>query len=235
MMHIVSPLSQCASLEKRDRFLDYIRSIAPVTHNTEPNCHGYAWFKSADDNDVVPSHWLRGFEIYGSKDASHVEHRASDEYKTFRKAVGEEGLLARPSDLQFWHPTGLGFLTKGTAASFSAETDDSTPQYIITDEFKTTQTQREQVLKTLASIAAAAEKTEGVLSFWVLSRVGADGVVVPEVDGDSIYVFMRFVDRTASQSFCGEQTAAEWKQLEPNCAERRRTTWVESGIGFLGR
>lgn len=174
-------------------------------------------------------------DSYGSKDASHVEHRASDEYKAFRKAVGEEGLLAKPSDLQFWHPTDIGFLTKGAAAKFPAESNGYEPQYIITDEFKSTSENRGQVLGTLKGIATVAENDEAVLSFWVLSRVGLDGVVSSEVDGDSIYVFMRFASRGTSKPFCEERTASEWKQLKPLCVDRRRTTWVESGIGFLGR
>jgi quinol monooxygenase YgiN len=45
------------------QFLDYISKIAPVTLANEPDCIGYAWFRSAGDNDAVPSHWLRGFEM----------------------------------------------------------------------------------------------------------------------------------------------------------------------------
>jgi hypothetical protein len=47
----------------RLQFLTHIEKIAAVTLGTEPNCHAYAWFLSAGDNDAVPSHWLRGFEV----------------------------------------------------------------------------------------------------------------------------------------------------------------------------
>jgi hypothetical protein len=81
-MYIVSPLSRCASVEKRDRvcsvcssdddtiritlskFFSYIADIAPVTYNNEPDCIGYAWFRSTNDNDTIPLHWCRGFEVY---------------------------------------------------------------------------------------------------------------------------------------------------------------------------
>lgn len=81
--YIISPLSQCGNPEKQEKvdlssydtpslvhclhfyfkFLNYIRKIAPVTAASEPDCEAYAWFRSAEDNDVVPKHWLRGFEV----------------------------------------------------------------------------------------------------------------------------------------------------------------------------
>lgn len=45
------------------QFLDHIAKIACVTKKNEPQCHGYGWFKSAEDNDTVPHYWLRGFEM----------------------------------------------------------------------------------------------------------------------------------------------------------------------------
>ncbi|KAL2204653.1 hypothetical protein CC79DRAFT_1398910 [Sarocladium strictum] len=236
MEHIVSPLSHCVSIEKRDRFLDYIHKIAPVTAATEPNCHGYAWFRSAGDNDVVPLHYLRGFEIYGSKDASHVEHRASDAYKAFRSAVVPEGLLTKPSDLQFWHPVNIGFLTKGTPAIFPVDLEGSrSPQYIVTDEFKAKPGEKQVILDHLRRAAEVAEKSNGVLSFWVLSRVGVDGSVAPDLDENSLYVFVRGDDKASVDSLYEKEAADSWADVERIVIERRRTTWVESGIGFLGR
>lgn len=80
-MYIIAPLSSCASAPKRDRvrqatiqslmmkiitkqFLEYISKIAAVTHAREPKCPAYAWFRSAEDNDAVPHHWVRGLEVY---------------------------------------------------------------------------------------------------------------------------------------------------------------------------
>jgi hypothetical protein len=172
---------------------------------------------------------------YASKDASHIEHRASDEYKTFRKAVGEEGLLGKPSDLQFWHPTSIGFINKGTPKTFSVRSADSRPQYIVTEEFKAEKGQKERIFERLRNMAAVAWKDEGVLAFWVLGRVGPDGTVVPEVDEDSLYVFLLCKDREASTGFCESGTRADWEGIRQLSLDRRRTTWVESGIGFIGR
>ncbi|TLD08003.1 Dimeric alpha-beta barrel, partial [Venturia nashicola] len=61
-MYIVSPLSRCASAEKRDVFFDHIARIAPVAYEDEPGCVGYAWFRSTKENDTIPLHWCRGFE-----------------------------------------------------------------------------------------------------------------------------------------------------------------------------
>lgn len=80
-MYIVSPLSRCASAEKRDvvcstfihdhvecetdiaKFFDHIARIAPVAYEDEPGCVGYAWFRSTKENDTIPLHWCRGFEV----------------------------------------------------------------------------------------------------------------------------------------------------------------------------
>lgn len=45
------------------QFLGFISAIAPVTHRNEPGCIGYAWFRSAADNENQASHWIRGFEV----------------------------------------------------------------------------------------------------------------------------------------------------------------------------
>ncbi|OJJ07667.1 hypothetical protein ASPVEDRAFT_155461 [Aspergillus versicolor CBS 583.65] len=124
-MYIIAPLSNCASPPKRDRFLEYISKIAPITHTHEPKCHAYAWFRSAEDNDAVPHHWVRGFEVYEDIEANTVTHRASTEYKAFRAAVAEEGLLARPSDLRYWRPLS-GFLTRNIQEAAASKTQSQT-------------------------------------------------------------------------------------------------------------
>lgn len=43
--------------------MNYIRDIANVTYDTEPDTLSYAWFCSASDNDNVPDHFVRGFEV----------------------------------------------------------------------------------------------------------------------------------------------------------------------------
>lgn len=45
------------------KFFKYIADIAPVAYENEPDCIGYAWFRSTKDNDTIPLHWCRGFEV----------------------------------------------------------------------------------------------------------------------------------------------------------------------------
>lgn len=45
------------------QFLEYISKMGPVTHDSGPKCRAYAWFRSAEDNDTVPHHWLRRLEV----------------------------------------------------------------------------------------------------------------------------------------------------------------------------
>ncbi|KAL2067202.1 hypothetical protein VTL71DRAFT_1626 [Oculimacula yallundae] len=249
-MYIVSPLSQCASLEKRDKvrslptilwqnsnsgpqFLEHIARIAPVTLATEPDCLGYAWFLSAGDNNVVPSHWLRGFEVYESIEANQVAHRASDEYKAFQKAVGEEGLLARPSDLRFWRPAGIGFLTKKDQVVFSDQGGSVGKQYIITDELTPRHGSKGELLDILSGIAEAALNDESALSFWVQDRIGTDTGVLLEGIEDTLYLFLRCRDQASAEVFWGKTVASKLANLE--FENRRTTTWIDSGIGFLGR
>ncbi|KAL3475208.1 hypothetical protein BJX99DRAFT_230192 [Aspergillus californicus] len=225
-MFVIAPLSNCASTDKRDRFLEFISAIAPVTHATEPKCHAYAWFRSAADNETVPHHWVRGLEVYEDIEANTISHRASAEYKAFRAAVGEEGLLERPSDLRFWRPASVGFLTRANARpnSMNFMRRDRSSQYIVVDELTPDPGQKHRVLETLQVLAREAEGREKVLSFWVLHR--GDG----ELD-ESVMVFARYEDRDEFCRFDGSSAAAEWKAVRGI----KRTTWVESGLGFLGR
>ncbi|KAL2864087.1 putative quinol monooxygenase [Aspergillus lucknowensis] len=224
-MYVIAPLSNCASPEKRDRFLEYISKIAPVTSKIEAKCHGYAWFRNAEDNAAVPHHWLRGFEIYEDIAANVETHRASPEYKAFRRAVGAEGLLERPSDLRFWRPL-LGYLVyQGKPVDFSAST---TRKYIVTDELTPLPGQKVQVIGQLRLLAHEAEQRQ-VPSFWVLHRGD-------EEQDESILVFAMYKDW---DEFTDIEHSREiegcWSKLHGLCAEKRRTTWVECGLGFLGR
>ncbi|KAJ5604593.1 hypothetical protein N7510_009747 [Penicillium lagena] len=225
-MFIVAPLSNCASEAKRDRFLEYISKIAPVTHSNEPKCHAYAWFRSAEDNDTVPHHWLRGLEVYENVEANTVTHRASAEYKAFRAAVGEEALLDRPSDLRFWRPSSVGFLTHDhKLVSFMTST--GTNQYIVVDELTPLAGKKGQVLEQLRRLAQDAKQIDQVLSFWVLHR--GDG----EQD-ESLLVFARYEGKAEWANF-ENQSKKTWKEVYELSGEQRRTTWIESGLGFLGR
>ncbi|KAL3488330.1 hypothetical protein BJX62DRAFT_240141 [Aspergillus germanicus] len=223
-MYVIAPLSNCASPEKRDRFLEYISAIAPVTLRTEPKCHGYAWFRSAEDNTVVPHHWLRGFEIYEDVEANTETHRASAEYKAFRGAVGPEGLLERPSDLRFWRPL-LGYLLQGGPVDFSTSASE---QYIVTHELTPNSGKKEEIVEQLRALAQEGEGSQ-VLSFWILHRGD-------EETDQSLIVFARYRDKSQLLNIEDRsEVQASWKKVHESCTETRRTTWVASGLGFLGR
>ncbi|KAH7079813.1 hypothetical protein FB567DRAFT_595794 [Paraphoma chrysanthemicola] len=234
-MFIISPLSQCASPAKRDEFLSHIERIAAVTLHKEPRCHAYAWFRSADDNDEVPSHWLRGFEVYESIEANQVEHRASSEYKAFRAAVGEQGFLAKPSDLRFWHPAGIGFLSKKSQEIFTPPTSSDELQYVVTDELTTRPGAKAQALDHLGKAAAIARENDAVLSFWVQDRAGIRDIRAEGLDNNELYILVRCKNKEAYDLFYSATNTVTWELIEDLVNERRRTTWVESGLGFIGR
>ena len=50
-------------IDRLMQFLDLLRDVADETLQSEPQVQAYAWFESACDNDVVPHHWVRGFEV----------------------------------------------------------------------------------------------------------------------------------------------------------------------------
>ncbi|KAJ4298003.1 hypothetical protein N0V90_005902 [Kalmusia sp. IMI 367209] len=200
IMFIISPLSRCASPEKADRvtlplsklvrnalankpsrsskFLQYVSDIAHVTEDTEAQVLAYAWFRAASDNNEIPVHYLRGFEVYETIAANQITHRASTPYKAFRHAVAQEGLLERPSDLRFWRPTGIGFLTKTGPLACSASSEE---EFVVIYEISPKYAQKENVLQRLRTVAQRAGGDGSALSFWVLDRGG-------EGDGNGVYV-----------------------------------------------
>ncbi|CAG9981760.1 unnamed protein product [Clonostachys byssicola] len=217
-------MSNCASLEKRDRFLEHIAKIAPITQRTEVDCLGYAWFRSAGDNDVVPHHWLRGLEI--TPQANSVDHRASEEYKAFRAAVAGECLLSRPSDLRFWRPMGIGYDSREGGLDLAVRAQDR-PRYAVVHELEFDADCRGVVKATLARLAGQALETPAVLSFWPLGR--------EEEDGGSTLVFSLFYDKEAAETFESAPNSCVWQKIAGLCKSQRRTTWIECGIGFIGR
>ncbi|VUC32383.1 unnamed protein product [Clonostachys rosea] len=219
-MYILSPMSNCASPEKRDR-------IAPITQQTEADCLGYAWFCSAGDNDIVPHHWLRGLEI--TPEANSVDHRASEEYKAFRAAVARECLLSRPSDLGFWRPMDIGFASRDGGLNL-ATIAQGRARYAVVHELGFDADRRGVVKAALTNLADQALDTPTVLSFWPLARDEGD-----EGDGGSALVFSVFDDKAAAETFESARTSCVWEQIVSLCKSRRRTTWIESGIGFIGR
>lgn len=119
-----------ASNGYKTKFLNLLRNIAETTLDNEPQTTTYAWFAHAGDNDVVPAHWVRGFEMhvqthpcppsiarlinatprYETIEASAQVHRSSAAYKEMRRVAAAEGLFERPSDLRYLEPLPDGFL-----------------------------------------------------------------------------------------------------------------------------
>lgn len=170
---------------------------------------------------------MRGFEVYETVEANQVAHRASDEYKAFRKAVADESLLESPSDLRFWRPTGVGFLTRDDKPiSFRG---DGGPQHVVIDQFTPAQGAKDDALAVLRRLAGAAADNEHVRSFWVLDR-GDDG-------DDGLYVFACYESKDAWSTFEAGDIQRLWGEVKASSRSEdwMRTTWRASGIGFIGR
>lgn len=170
---------------------------------------------------------------YASPEASRVAHRASEQYKMFRHAVGTEALLERPSDLEFWRSTDIGFLTKDGLSIFSPKDADEELQYIVTDELAVPIASIDAVLEQLQKIAQAAKRESSVETFWVLTR-DVDDHCSGNVD-NNVYVLLRFRSRAAYELYRRTASRTEWNLISQLTLKRRTTTWEESGIGFLGK
>lgn len=170
---------------------------------------------------------MRGFEVYDTVEANQVAHRASDEYKAFRKAVADESLLESTSDLRFWRPTGAGFLTRDDK-SISFRGDEG-PQHVVIDQFTPAQGAKDDALAVLRRLAGAAADNEHVRSFWVLDR-GDDG-------DDGLYVFACYESKDAWSTFEASDVQRLWGEVKASSRSEdwMRTTWRASGIGFIGR
>lgn len=167
---------------------------------------------------------------YETAEASRVVHRQSNEYKAFRGAVGPEGLLERPSDLEFWYSTSIGFLAKEGQATF-ATINAASPQYIVTDEMAVAAENKDKLFLQLRRIAEAAQHDANVQTFWVLDRPGQSGSEIAH----NVYVLSRFRDKMAYSFLRDEACRTEWDAVTTLVTDRTETTWQESGIGFLGR
>ena len=160
-------------------------------------------------------------------EANTVTHRASAPYKAFRAAVAEEKLLDRPSDLRFWRPTGVGFLTRPSAVVLMKTPVGSDCRYVVVDELTPRPDMKDKALDNLRNQAALAANDSSVVSFWVLHR--GEG----EAD-ESLYVFSMFDTKAHAEAFDREARTIRGL-VDDCCGDVRRTTWVECGIGFLGR
>ena len=106
--------------------------------------------------------------------------------------------------------------------------DDTTePEYVVVEEATAEPGIKSEVMRELAVLADAAAAAPGVGSFWVLDR-GLDENV-------ELLVFTRFESKTAWEHFEGQTAKPVWQSVEAKCEWRRRTTWAESGLGFISR
>lgn len=159
-----------------------------------------------------------------------MAHRASDEYKAFRKAVVDESLLEMPSDLRFWKPAGIGFLTRNESPISFRHGNGS--HHVIVDQF-TPKIAQFDALAGLRRIADAAAMDNNVSSFWVLDRAGGGG----SVGDDELYVFACYDSKEAWLGFEVGDVKRLWAEIKSlsESEDWLRTSWKASGIGFIGR
>lgn len=170
---------------------------------------------------------------YASPEASRVAHRASDQYKVFRHAVGTEALLESPSDLEFWRSTDIGFLTKDGLSIFSPKEANEELQYIVTDELTVPTASINAVLEQLRKIAETASRESSVETCWVLRRdVGDHGSGIVD---NNLYVLLRFRSRATYELYRSNTSRTEWDLVGQLALKRRTTAWEEASIGYLGK
>lgn len=172
--------------------------------------------------------FLFWIDRYETPEANTITHRASEPYKTFRAAVAEQKLLERPSDLRFWRPTEIGFLSRPGTASLMKANAGSDTRYAVANELTPRPGNKGHALGELQRVAGLAADTPSTVSFWVLDRGEGD-------EDESLYVFSLFESKADAEGFEGGEAGKIWKRLDDICESRRRTTWLECGIGFIGR
>jgi quinol monooxygenase YgiN len=211
------------------QFLQCLHDVAEVTHASEPEARAYAWFRSAEDNDTVPHHWVRGFEVYAKLEASTETHRASAPYKDFRTACASEKLLDRPSDLRYMEPLGLGFMTRDWEPVVLQSQESQ--GYVVVERLKPKPGNRPQLLEAVRELSGHADAVgQGVHTFWSLGYRAED-------NDETVVLFERFASKNAYTDYFLAQpkVVAARKHIADLCAEEQLTTWVDAGIGFIGR
>jgi quinol monooxygenase YgiN len=178
------------------KFLGLLSEVAETTAANELSCRAYAWFRSAEENEVIPHHWVQGFEVYDQLEASTVTHRASDPYNAFRQACAAESLLDRGSDLRYLEPLGIGFLAR-QAAPDSPQGHCDGEGYVVIERLKAAgvvegRSSLLDLLRRLESISVRDLDKSTVASFWVLGYR-------PEDCDSTIVVFQRFATKVAFQ------------------------------------
>ncbi|KAH8897877.1 hypothetical protein GQ53DRAFT_837637 [Thozetella sp. PMI_491] len=232
-MYIISPMSNCGSPQKRDRFLQLLTAVAETTAANEPDVAAYAWFRSAEDNDEVPHHWVRGFEVYTHLEASSKTHRESEAYRNFRSACGSEALLDRPSDLRYLEPLDIGFLSRKNEPITlqGRQPGNSAAGYVVMEVLRPKSECRDQLISCLRELASVVEALKGtVTSFWVL------GYRVEDNDS-AVLVFQRFGSKELyeSQYLTLPKVKDAMEPINGLVEWQQRTTWRDGSIGFIGR
>lgn len=150
--------------------------------------------------------------------------------------MSENKLLERPSDLRFWRSGGIGFLSKEKNDVFQQDEERCELQYLLTDEFVASSEEgaKEQLYSHLRALADSAKNQADVLTFWVLDRGGDYERYAGAEDADAVYVLIRCRTENAFETFCRRHQGT-WEQISQYAEERRRTSWVEAGIGFFAR
>lgn len=104
-----------------------------------------------------------------------------------------------------------------------------TCQYIVVDELLPKPRYQGSLLDSVSKLAQRAEQNQDILTFWVLKHEDKD-------EDPGLLVIARYVNRRAWIDFDErEEISAAWKVANYSSQWPRRTVWVESGIGFLGR
>lgn len=141
--------------------------------------------------------------------------------------MGEEGLLERPSDLRYWKPTDIGFVIRPGIEGQMKVPPVGEGRYLIVNELGPNVSSKGQVMAQMRELATLAGDSRSVVSFLVLDRGEGDA-------DESVYVFSLFEDKATAKEWENAGSGI-WSDLEAICLRRRRTTWRECGIGFIGR
>ena len=100
-------------------------------------------------------------------------------------------------------------------------------EYIVVEEATTSPGMKSAVMRELTVLADAAAAAPHVRSFWVLDR-GLD-------ENNELLIFTRFESKAVWEDFEGQAAKPVWQKLKAICEWTRRTSWAESGIGFISR
>lgn len=181
--------------------------IAVVTQQNEPRTISYAWFESAGDNTEVPNHYVRGFEVYEDESALADVHRMSEPYKKMRSSVIPDKILAKPTDLRFLQPTGLGFMNRpGEPAVFAKHggtVEKREKCLIVILEISPKDDAKSKLLDLAGALSDyAASENKEVASFWILEYL-------PEYSDSGIKIFLRFDNYVAYENYSKSSKVSE--------------------------